>query len=469
MTIVIDVLSGITLAYFLALNSIYLGFTVIAWRRLTAHQRAARALPLDDVLSSPLTPGVSVLVPAYNESAGIVPSVRSLLDLRYPRHEVVVANDGSTDDTLQRLIDAFELEPVRKVLRQDVESAPVKQVYGSRRYPNLWVVDKENGGSKADAINGCFVAASHEYVCAIDADTVLEPDALLQVVRPVLDDPDLVVATGGIVRIANGCVLRDGRVIEVGLPKSNLAAVQVLEYFRAFLVGRVGWSAVNALLIISGAFGLFRRSLVEEIGGWDKTMIGEDIDLVVRMHRRLHELDRPYRIEFVPDPVCWTEAPETLRVLSRQRRRWQRGLGQTLWVHRTLVGNPRYGTLGLFAVPYFLVFEFLSPLIELLGPPFVLVWFLLGRLSFTFLVAFLIVAILLGFLLSIAALALEEINFRRHERNRELVRLVALAAFENVGYRQIHAFWRFVAFFDLLMKRGGWGDMQRRGLGVEAG
>lgn len=469
MNAAIEVVSGITLAYFLALNLIYLGFTVVAWRRLTAHLRATRSLPLEEVLASPLTPGVSVLVPAYNESAGIVPSVRSLLDLRYPRHEVVVANDGSSDDTLERLVEAFSLEPVRKALRTTVRSAPVRAVYGSRRYPNLWVVDKENGGGKADALNACLNAASHPYVCAIDADAVLEPDALLQVVRPILDDPELVIATGGIVRIVNGCVVRDGRVVEVGLPRRSVAAVQVLEYFRAFLVGRVGWSAMNALLIISGAFGLFRRSLVDEVGGWDHAMIGEDIELVVRLHRRLRELGEPYRIEFVPDPVCWTEAPETLRVLSRQRRRWHRGLGQTLWAHRALIGNRRYGALGLTAVPYFLVFEFLSPLVELLGPPFVIVWFALGRLSFTFLVAFLVVAVLLGFLLSIAALALEEINFRRHQRHRELARLVALAAFENVGYRQINALWRFVAFFDLMRGRSGWGDMQKRGLGVEAG
>jgi cellulose synthase/poly-beta-1,6-N-acetylglucosamine synthase-like glycosyltransferase len=255
----------------------------------------------------------------------------------------------------------------------------------------------------------------------------------------------------------------------VRLPRNNLAAVQVLEYFRAFLIGRVGWSSINALLIISGAFGLFRRSLVEEVGGWDHSMIGEDIELVVRLHRRLHELGERYRIEFVPDPVCWTEAPETLRVLSRQRRRWHRGLGQTLWVHRRLIGSARYGALGLLAVPYFLLFEFLSPTIELLGPPFVIVWFLVGRLSLTFFVAFLVVALLLGFLLSIAALALEEINFRRHRRSRELSRLVVLALFENVGFRQLNAFWRFLAFFDLIRKRTGWGDMQRRGLGVQRG
>lgn len=237
------------------------------------------------------------------------------------------------------------------------------------------------------------------------------------------------------------------------------------------MLGVLTWSAIAlaAANAVALATLVYQRNLVDEVGGWDHTMIGEDIELVVRLHRLLHELGEPYRIEFVPDPVCWTEAPETLRVLSRERRRWHRGLGQTLWAHRTLIGNRRFGTLGLFAVPYFLVFEFLSPLVELLGPPFVVAWYLLGRLSFTFLVAFLVVAVLLGFLLSIAALAVEEINFRRYQRNRELARLVLLAAFENVGYRQINAFWRFLAFFDLMRKRTGWGDMQKRGLGVQAG
>ena len=467
MSIAIEVLSGITLAYFVALNVIYAGFTLVAWRRLTQHLRATDVMPVEEILTSALTPGVSVLVPAYNEASGIVPSVRSLLDLRYPQHEVVVVNDGSKDDTLERLIEAFDLKPVRKALRSSAPSARVKQVYASRRHPNLVVVDKENGGGKAGALNAALNAASLPFVCAIDADAVLEPDALLQVAQPILDDPELVVATGGIVRIVNGCVLRNGLVVDVRLPKKNIAAVQVLEYFRAFLVGRVGWSSINALLIISGAFGLFRRSLVEEVGGWDTNAIGEDIELVVRLHKRLKQLDQPYRVAFVPDPVCWTEAPETLRVLSRQRRRWQRGLGQTLWFHRDLIGNPKYGTLGLVAVPYFLFFEFLSPIIELFGPPFVIVWFALGRLSLTFFAAFMVVAILLGFLLSVAALALEEINFRRHRRGRELVRLVFLAAFENVGYRQINALWRFMAYIDLIRKREGWGDMQKRGLGVQ--
>jgi cellulose synthase/poly-beta-1,6-N-acetylglucosamine synthase-like glycosyltransferase len=374
----------------------------------------------------------------------------------------VVVNDGSRDATLDRLVEAFDLVPVRRALRTSVPHAPVRAVHVSRRARNLWVIDKENGG-KADALNAGVAAATYPYVCSIDADAVLEDDALLRVVRPVLDDPELVAATGGIVRIANGCRIDHGRVLDVALPRSRLAAIQVLEYFRAFLIGRVGWSASNALLIISGAFGLFRTDLVEAVGGYSRTTVGEDVELVVRLHRHLRERGRDYRIEFVPDPVCWTEAPESLRVLSRQRRRWHRGLGETLWRHRRLIGNPRYRMLGVGALPYFLVFEFLGPVVELLGPPLVILWFALGVLSVPFLLAFVVVAFLLGFLISVAALALEEFSFRRHPRNREILRLLWLAALENLGYRQLLAFWRFLAFVDLARRRGGWGAMERRG------
>ena len=308
------VLAGFSLAYFVALNALYIWFAAVASRTLAHHVRAARYSPLDEIFSSPLTPGISVLVPAYNEEAGIVESIHSLLALRYPRHEVVVVNDGSKDATMQRLEEAFDLVPVRKAIRPLPETAPVRGVYVSRRARNLWVIDKENGG-KADALNAGIRAADHPYVCSIDADAVIEHDGLLRVIRPVLDDPELVVATGGIVRIANGCTIDHGRVVEVALPRSTLATVQVLEYFRAFLIGRVGWSAANALLIISGAFGLFRRDLIEEVGGYAEGTVGEDVELVVRMHRHLRERGVPYRIEFVPDPVCWTEAPETLLVL----------------------------------------------------------------------------------------------------------------------------------------------------------
>lgn len=463
--LLLDVLAAFTLMYFGLLNSAYLFFTAIAWRGITRYLRSRPYTASEEAFASPLTPGISVLVPAYNEEAGIVESVRSLLALRYPRHEVIVINDGSSDGTLTRLREEFDIVPVHRARRGSIACRPIRAIYVSRRNRALWVIDKENGG-KADALNAGLDTARYPYVCAVDADALIEERALLHVAKPILDDPDLVVASGGIVRLANGCRIDHGRVLEVGLPKSRLATLQVVEYFRAFLVGRTGWSEVNALLIISGAFGLFRRSVVEAVGGYSTETVGEDMELVLRIHRYLRERGEPYRIEFVAEPVCWTEAPEDLRTLSRQRRRWQRGLGESLRRHRRMIGNPRYGAIGVLALPFHLVFEFVGPLIEILGPPAVLVWFLLGRLSVEFLIAFVILAFLLGILLSVAALALEEFSFRRHDRGREILRLLAYAVLENIGYRQLVALWRALAFVDLARGKKSWGIQRRRGIGA---
>lgn len=462
--IVFVVTAAVTIAYFVCLNGLYAVFTLVAARSLRRHLQRRAYGGLEEAFDSPFTPGITVILPAFNESAGIVESVRSLLALRYPRFEIVVVNDGSTDETLARAREAFDLVPIRKALRDAISTKPVRATYVSRRHRNLSLVDKENGG-KADALNAGINAARHPYVCAIDADALIEPNALLEVAAPILDDPERVVATGGIVRIANGCTIDHGRVVDVRLPSSRLAVLQVIEYFRAFLVGRVGWTSMNALLIISGAFGLFQRQAVEEVGGYWTETVGEDVELVVRIHRHQRVRGTPYRIAFVPDPVCWTEAPEGIRTLSRQRRRWHRGLGQTLWRHRGAIGNPRYGALGLVGLPYFLVFEFLGPVVEVVGPPLTLVAFLLGKLSLLFLVAFLVVAFLLGIVLTTAALALEEFNFRRHPKGRDVVRMLAYAVFENIGYRQLNDLWRMLALVDLARRKRGWGAQVRRGIG----
>jgi cellulose synthase/poly-beta-1,6-N-acetylglucosamine synthase-like glycosyltransferase len=462
----LESLSVVALAYFAVLNVVYLGFTVIAWSTITGHLRRRAYSAVDEAFASPLTPSISVVLPAYNEEKGIVESVRSLLALRYPDHEVIVVNDGSSDATLARLRQAFELVPIRKALRDSLPTAPIRAVYASRRHPELWVVDKDNGG-KADALNCGLNAAQHPYVCVADADAMLEEDALLRVAKPVLDDPELVAAAGGIVRIANGCTIDHGRVVTVGVPRSSLATLQVVEYFRAFLVGRTGWSRLGSLLIISGAFGLFNRTVVEAVGGWSTRTVGEDLELVVRLHGYLRARGEEYRIEFVPDPVCWTESPEDLRTLSRQRRRWQRGLAEALWAHRRLVANPRYGSLGMFAIPYFVVFELIGPIVQVLGYPVVIVAFLMGAVSVEFLAAFLLMSVLLGILLSVSALALEEFSFRRHVRDRDVAKLLLYAVLENFGYRQLNDFWRVQAFYDLARRRRHWGEMRRRGLGLQ--
>jgi cellulose synthase/poly-beta-1,6-N-acetylglucosamine synthase-like glycosyltransferase len=450
-------------AFFVVYGLCQVTFTIVAWKRLAGHRRARAFSGLDELYASPFTPPVSIVLPAYNESAGIVPSVHSLLDLRYPRHEVVVVNDGSTDDTLERLRAAFDLVPVRQALRTRLATAPVRAAFVSRTHPNLSVLDKENGG-KSDALNAGVNAAAHGLVCAIDADAVLEQDSLLRIVVPFADDPELVAAAGGIVRVANGSVIDAGRLVDFGLPQSHIARFQIVEYFRAFLVGRIAFDSINGVLIISGAFGVFKRELLEAVGGYALNTVGEDAELVARLHAYLRRRGEDYRIRFVPDPVCWTEAPSDVTTLGRQRRRWQRGLGETLWRHGGQIGNPRAGALGVLTLPYFLCFEFLGAAVEALGIPIVLVAWLSGALSLSFLLAFLVVAALLAVIISIAALLLEEYGVRRYERGNDLARLVLYAVAENFGYRQLVAFFRCRGIVDLLRGRHEWGEMRRLGL-----
>lgn len=465
MTEILTVYSLVAFFYFLVLNGLYLFLTALAWRDMGSELRARRYLALDEVFRSPLTPGVSVIVPAFNEQAVIVDSVRSLLALRYPRHEVVVVSDGSTDRTIAVLEEEFDLAPVRVALRNGISTAAVRATYVSRTHPNLLVVDKENGG-RSDALNAGVNAARNPYVCVIDADSMLEPDALLKVSKPILDDPQLLAATGGTIRIVNSCRVDYGRVVDVRAPRSRLATIQVLEYLRAFLVARVGWSSLNALGIISGAFGLFHRSLVEAAGGYWNDTVGEDFELTIRIHRHLRERGEPYRIGFVSDPVCWTEVPEQFATLSRQRRRWQRGLWEGVRRHRRMIGNPRYGVIGLVAMPYFLIFEFLSPVFALTGLVITVVWWILGGLSTFYFIAFLLVSLGLGLLLTTAALALEEFNYHRYHRRRDVARLLAYAVFENLGYHQLHDVWRAIGYLDIARGKTGWGAQPRRGFGT---
>lgn len=453
------------LGYFVVLNGLYTVLTVLAWRAVSRYLRTDQYASDDEAFASPLTPPVTVILPAYNEEAGVVESVRSVLSLRYPEMEVVVVNDGSKDATMARLIEAFDLVPVRKAMRTSIPCQEIVATYHSRVDPNLVVVDKRNGG-KADALNCGANVARYAYVCAIDADTLLEEMALIRVMKPIFDDPDLVVATGGIVRIANGCRIERGRVTKIVLPHNRLATMQVMEYLRAFLIGRVGWSSLASLLIISGAFGVFKRSAVEEAGGWRTDTVGEDMELVCRLHRRALERGEPYKIVFVAEPVCWTEAPETLRVLSRQRRRWQRGLAETMWRHRRMIGNPRYGVLGTWGMTYFTFFELAGPIIEFLGYLTVITATITGVLSVPLFVLFMMLAIGLGVVLSVAALALEELGFRRYPTGHAMARLLLYAIAENLGYRQLVSFWRMRAFVDLAKGHHQWGDMQRKGLGA---
>jgi cellulose synthase/poly-beta-1,6-N-acetylglucosamine synthase-like glycosyltransferase len=452
-----------SIMYFVGVNLTYVILLYRSFGEVLHAVRQARFTDFRVVVQSEITPPVSIIAPAYNEQAGIVESVRSLLKLSYGEYEVVVVNDGSKDGTLQRLIDEFDLVRSHRVYRAAIPSRTVRGLYRSRNaaYRNMTVVDKENGG-KADALNAGINAAQYEYVCCVDADSILEDDALQKVMKPFLDDPT-VVASGGIVRIANGCEVVNGRVVRVGLSRKLLPLFQVVEYFRAFLSGRMGWQSLNALLIISGAFGMFRRQAVVEVGGYDAGTVGEDMELVVRMHRFYRDARRPYRIMFVPDPVCWTEAPETLRVLGSQRNRWHRGLADVLWIHRDMVFNERYGVVGTLAMPYFLLVELLGPVIEAFGYVSLIVLLALDRVDPTMTGLFLVAAIVYGVMFSVGAVLLEEISFRRYPNPKHLALLLVMGIIENFGYRQITVYWRLKGLWKYMRGEKAWGKMERAG------
>ena len=451
------------LVFFFAINTYYLVLTIGGFWRTLRVAREVRRPDQRRLLRSPLTPPISVLAPAFNEEANVVENVRSLLMLDYPLFEVVLINDGSRDRTLGRLVDAFDLRRSARCFERVLPCKTIRGIYDSPIYPNLVVVDKENGG-KADALNAGLNLSLYPLFCAIDADSILESDALLRLVRPFVDAPGVTIAAGGVVRVANGCEIHGGRVHKVQLPRRPLPLIQIVEYLRAFLFGRMGWSTGNSLLVISGAFGLFDKRAAVTAGGYATDSVGEDMELVVRMHRKRREVRQPYSIGFVPDPICWTEVPVTFRVLRRQRTRWQRGLIDTLVRHRAMIGRPRFGTVGMVSLPGFVVFEMLSPLVELSGYLLMPVLWALGLLNLSGAFVFFVLALMYTVLVSALAVLLEDIAFRRYPHTGDLGRLLVGALMENFGFRQLTVWWRVRAFWEYLRGDLSWGAMERRGV-----
>ncbi len=456
----------LVLAYFFALNSFYLLLLFLSAPELRLHWLLAREEHLDGLLGTDMLPALSVVAPAHNEEATIVASVLSFLTLQYPHHEVIVVNDGSADATLARLVEAYDLYEVPAAGEQRLATRPVRAYYRSRRYARLLVVDKANGG-KADALNVGLNAARHPYMLAVDADTLVEPDALLRLGRPFLLGDD-VAAVAGTVRVVNACRVEQGRVVAAHVDRRLLPGMQAVEYLRAFLFGRLGWNRLGGNLVISGAFGVFQREHLLAIGGYRAGNVTEDMELVVRLHRYLKEQGIRASMPFIPDPVAWTEVPSDRRVLARQRERWHRGLIATLWEHRGMLCNPRYGRVGMIAYPFYLFGEMLAPVVELLGWVLLAVGAAVGVVDRTYAALFFAVAYAYGVLLSVFAILLEELTFRRYASLADVGRLVLFALVEPLGYRQLtvahrlRAFWRF--------SRGDlrWGTMRREGFAAGA-
>lgn len=445
----------VIVSYFFLGNGVYTLLMIVSLSWVWLHNRRLTYQGLDALRESVVTPPVTIILPAWNEQAVIVESVQSVLETDYPSLEVIVVDDGSTDDTLARLVSTFRLIKMDLIYRPSLPTSPLRCIYLNPRIPNLMVISKENGG-KPDALNAGINMARTPYFCTLDSDCILERDALLRLMTPIVRSPVNTVASGGIVRILNGCQMRGGRVVKVGLPPTRLERFQVVEYLRSFLFGRTGWDVLGGTLIVSGALAVFHRETVVEAGGFGQDTVTEDMDLIVQLHRWGVATRRRIRMSFTSDPVCWTECPSSLANLARQRRRWQLGLCQTLWKNSDMLFNRAYGVVGMLSFPFHLYVEALGAAVEFLGYFMIPLAILFGMVPPTLWVLFVCLALAYGGLLSVGAVLLEELTYRRYPGIRDLLTLLLFAFLENIGYRQLVLYYRFQGVLRFLSGFRSW-------------
>lgn len=441
---------------------------ILSGFELRHYKNKNRYVDYKAMLTFQALPTVSIIAPAYNEEKTIIDNIKCLLTLHYQNYEIIIINDGSTDDTLEKIIEYFELVKFDRAYDADLHCAPIRNIYRSTKhaYSQLVVVDKENGG-KADALNAGINLSKNDLFLAIDVDCIIESDAILKMVKPFIDDTDnLVIASGGAVRVANSCDIENGNIIKFRFPQNILAKFQVLEYFRAFTLGRMAWSKLNGLLIISGAFGLFDRKRVIRAGGYDKNSVGEDLELVVRLRRYMHDVEhKKYRVAFIPDPICWTEVPETVKVLARQRNRWARGGVSTIIKHRIMFMNPKYGLIGMVSLPYWILFEWLAPIIQFSGVVYFIVITSLGYLNVNIFISLLIFVLAFAGMYSALAIFLEAYTYNKYSDKRYLLHAFVYATFEIIFYQPFNMLLSICGNCDYFFKKNNknWGEMTRTG------
>ena len=442
-------------------NLIYLFQIVLVYFVQPSRPLLKEDVDMERLMTTDSSLPISILIPAYNEEATVVETIQSLLSLRLRNFEIIVLNDGSTDATLQVILDAFKLVRISRLYQPDLRHAPIRGIYGSAQTPNLFLVDKENGG-KSDSLNAGINLSRHPLFCVIDADSLLEPDALLRIVLPFNQNPDIV-ALGGMVRIANGCAIKGGKVQTIALSRKLLVLLQIVEYLRVFVAARLAWSYVGAISIVSGAFSVFRREIVKEVGGYNQATVGEDMEIIMKIHHLMYREQRPYHIGYAPEPVCWTEVPEKLHDLGRQRTRWAQGAMEVFSNHLSMLFNPRYGRIGFLTMPTILIADVLGPLLEALGYILIPTFWLLGVLSFDFLLAYIALTFVFSTFISIGSLILEELKLKRFPEVQNLLVLTGVAIIENFGYRQVTTIWRLKGLWRFFLGKKEWGKFERKG------
>ena len=452
-------INSISLAYMIGITLTYFIQLIYSGKALGEYVKYLRFSDYRRYIDSGNMIPVSLIVPAYNEELTITETIKNLLKLNYPEYEIIVINDGSKDRTLSMLVERFGMIPIEQPFKRSVECKPIRTVYRTAQHANLIVVDKENGG-KADALNAGINFSRYPVVVSMDADSVLEKDALIRIVSPFLQD-NTVVAVGGVVRISSGCVVEDGEIKEIRLPKTMLGKLQTVEYLRSFFTGRIGAASMGMLLIISGAFGAFRKDAIVSVGGYTTHCIGEDMELVVKLHRGFRNAGKPYKIYFLPDPICWTQPPENLKDLYKQRKRWQIGLINVLLRHRDMAFNPKYGKTGLLMLPYYWIFEFIGPLFETLGYFVVPLSWWLGIISWKFTLLFFLLVVLVGLILSLGAIMQESYAMRKFPKMSQILTLATYAFIDNFGFRQFNTIIRFIGCIKYRSGKDTWGSMKR--------
>ncbi len=464
--IILDYVNIVFLVFSVVLFVMFILMGYLSTRSSLHYQNKNSFGDLSKIMASPLAPSITIIAPAYNEGLTIVENIRSLLSLRYVNYEVMVVNDGSKDDTLQKMIEAYDLIKIDQKIDPNWKSKPIRGIYKSkhRSFSKLTVIDKENGG-KSDALNTGIQLSSNKYVGCIDVDCLLLPDALLHVVKSFFQrSQKRVIAVGGVIRVANSCRISGGMLEEIRLPKNWLAKFQLLEYTRSFILGRMAWGRIDSLLIISGAFGFFDRELALAVGGYDTNTVGEDMEIVFKMRRYMHERNLPYTVEYIPDPLCWTEVPEDLKILVNQRDRWARGNLETLQKHKDMFFNPKYGRLGMLSYPYWFFYEWLAPILEFIGFLLIILFFYLGILNWPFFVAITFTIYTFSIMFSFYAILWDVYSYNQYRKTKDILLLMFCAIIEPIAFHPIIVYAAIRGNYKKLFKvKSGWGSQVRKG------
>jgi cellulose synthase/poly-beta-1,6-N-acetylglucosamine synthase-like glycosyltransferase len=455
------------LFYAIAIFAIYFFLSIVSGKELVKFFNSEKITNYDAILSSPFAPTITIIAPAFNESRTIVGNIRALLSLYYPNFEIIIVNDGSKDDTLEKSIEAYDLEKVPYVVDYKIETKQIVDIYKSKKkaFSNLTVINKINGG-KADALNAGINISKGQYFIAIDVDSIIDPYALQKLVLPYMTHTkDRVIAVGGVIRIANSCVIRDGQLVEINVPDKFLPRCQVIEYNRAFLLGRLAWSRLDGLLLISGALGLFDKEIAIECGGYLTKTVGEDMELVVRMRKHMADQDQKYKVVYIPEPLCWTEAPSDVTILGRQRNRWTRGTIDTLFLHKEIFLNPKYGVMGMLSYPYWVFFEWLAPLIETAGILYFILIALFGYPNWTFFTVTLFFVYFFSVSFSTFAILFDHLIFHRYSKKSMIFKLLVTSWIEPFLYHPMITYWALRGNWDYFIRqKNGWGKMTRQGI-----